>query len=348
MTVLEHFADWASLTSAGDFPPLAFERAGLAFEDTIGCMIAGANDAATNSVRRSVAQWGTGGARAIGTQARLPASWAALINGTAAHALDFDDEFLPALTHASAVLVSALLALAEEHGSTGEGVLAAYIVGVELNAALGRGLIRSHYDAGWHATSTIGTIAAAGACARLMGLDQHQIANAMSLGVSVAAGCKAQFGSSAKPLHAGFAAQHAIESAKLAACGVEGNLDVLEGPMGFLDLYGGPSPAGWELPYQELGKPLAIVGEGLMAKRFPCCTATHRALDCFLRLRDEQAFTVADVDSLDIVVGYGHKRNLMYDLPETAAQARFSMHYCISRTSPARNRPTQTKQCRMK
>lgn len=329
MTVIEKLADWTANVSS-QHQALAVKRASEAIEDVIGCMIAATNEPSVARVRGSVSRRGPGAAMVIGQRNRVPAPWAALINGTAAHALDYDDEFLPALTHASAVLVPALLALGEERNLPGAAILDSYIVGIELHAALGRGVIRSHYDMGWHATSTIGTIGTAGACARLLGLDASEVAHSLSLGVSMAAGCKVQFGSMAKPLHAGLAAQRAIEAAELAAAGVEGRLNALEGPMGFLELCGGPSPAGWNDDFDSLGEPLAIVEEGLMAKRYPCCTATHRILDCVRKLRSEEGFEAKDVVSIDALVGYGHKKNLMYENPTTENEARFSMQYCVA------------------
>ena len=329
MTVIEKLAEWTSNASTLH-PTLAIERASEAFEDVIGCMIAGLDEPSVTRVRRSVARRGEGGAMVIGQRSGAPAPLAALINGTSAHALDYDDEFLPALTHASAVMVPALLAIAEERNLPGAAIMDAYIVGIELHAALGRGVIRSHYDMGWHATSTIGAIGTAGACARLLGLDVSGVAHALSIGVSMASGCKVQFGSMAKSLHAGLAAQRAIEAAELAAAGVEGQLNALEGPMGFLDLCGGPSPAGWNDSLGSLGEPLAIIKYGLMAKRYPCCTAAHRILDCVRKLRYEERFEAKDVVSVDALVGYGHKKNLMYEDPQTETEARFSMQYCVA------------------
>lgn len=329
MTVIEKLADWTA-NATSEHPALAFERASEAIEDVIGCMIAATNEPSVERVRIGIRGRGLGASTAIGQHNRVPAACAALINGTAAHALDYDDEFLPALTHASAVLVPALLALGEERNLSGAAILDSYIVGIELHAALGRGVIRSHYDIGWHATSTIGTIGTAGACARLLGLGPGEVAHSLSLGVSMAAGCKVQFGSMAKPLHAGLAAQRAIEAAELAAAGVEGRLDALEGPMGFLELCGGRSPAGWSNALGFIGKPLAIVEQGLMIKRYPCCTSTHRVLDCVRRLRDRERFEAKDVQSVRAVVGHGHKRNLMYERPATELEARFSMQYCVA------------------
>jgi 2-methylcitrate dehydratase PrpD len=198
MSVIGTLAAWAAETP-DDWSPLALARARDAVEDLFACMIAGTEDEATVRVRSAIAHWGGDGATVAGQAARAAAPWAAFANGTAAHALDFDDNFLPSMTHASAVLVSALLAVGEGAGASGRRLLDVYIVGLEMHAKLGLGVNRSHYNMGWHATSTIGTIGTAAACARLLDLDARQPGNAMSLGVSMASGVKVQFGSNAKP-----------------------------------------------------------------------------------------------------------------------------------------------------
>jgi 2-methylcitrate dehydratase PrpD len=146
----------------------------------------------------------------------------------------------------------------------------------------------------------------------------------------MASGCKVQFGTMGKPLHAGLAAQHGITAATLAAAGVEARLSALEGPMGFVDLFGGPQPAGWGENLESLGAPLAIESRGLLLKRFPCCSSTHRTLDNLLELQRESGFTAEDVVSIDTWVGFGNARNLMYNAPVTEFEARFSMHYCVA------------------
>ncbi len=328
-TVIETLANWAA--NAGPYwPELALERAGHAIEDTVACMIAGAADDATSGARRAIADWGTGGATVVGREAPGSAPAAALVNGTAAHALDFDDNFLAAATHASAVLVPALLAMAEGVGASGRQMIDAFIVGTELHAAIGRGVNRSHYNAGWHPTATVGAIGTAGACARLLGLDAGGTAHAMSLGVSMACGNKAQFGSMAKPLQAGLAAQHAVMAADLAAAGLEGRMEVLEGPMGFLELFGGRFAEGWTKALAKLGNPLALIEIGLWPKRHPCCGSAHRAMDALLDLRQAHGFAAADVASIHVLVGDTNKKNLAYERPTNEREAKFSMQYCLA------------------
>ena len=329
MYVTERLANWGANVSS-DHSFAAREATKHAVLDVVGCMIAGAGDEGVAKLRNAVSDWGMGEAVVVGQLAKLSSPFAAVANGMSAHALDFDDTFLEPITHASASLVPALFALGDEINATGNAILDAYIVGLELHGALGLALCRSHYEQGWHATSTIGVIGTAGACARLLGLDTKRFAHAMNLAFSSSAGTKVQFGSMAKPLHAGLAAKNAIEAAKMAKAGVEGRSDALEGPMGMMEVYGGPTPPGWDVAFGKLGKPLAIERQGLTVKRFPCCAATHRAVDCALELRAEYGFTAGDVVSVKTLVRPGHMRNLRYNAPKDEFEARFSMQYCIA------------------
>ena len=330
MTVIEHLANWAA-GAPRKHSSAARDVARHAIEDVIACMIAGSADLGASNVRSMVlASGSTGPGTVVGEMTTILPLLAALANGTAAHALDYDDTFLPGVNHASAVLVPALLALGEHDNASGEALIDAYLVGLELHFALASGVMRSHYDFGWHTTSTIGCIGAAGACARLLKLDSKKFAHALSIAVSMASGCKVQFGSMAKPLHAGLAAQHALEAAQLASFGVEGRLNALEGEMGFIELYGGKAPAGWGKNIERLGSPLAAESRGLMFKRYPCCASTHRVLDALFELKAEEKFEAEDVASIGTLIGYGNFRNLMYTNPANEMEARFSMQYCLA------------------
>ncbi|MEC8371986.1 MAG: MmgE/PrpD family protein [Pseudomonadota bacterium] len=328
-TVLETLANWAADVSA-NWPDVAVDRAARAFEDTIACMIAGADDLSPVKTRKGIANWGTGTSTVVGQSAGAPAPWAAMANGTAAHALDYDDNVTIVLGHTSAVQVPALLALGELTGATGRQLIDAYIVGFEIQMALGRGVNWSHYNIGWHSTSTIIEIGTAGACARLLGLDRAGMAHAMSLATSMACGPKAQFGSMAKSFHAGLAAQHAVTSAQLAEAGLEGRMEVLEAPMGFLELFGGKFPPGWENALDGFGDTLAILEYGVIPKRHPCCASTHKCLDAVIDLRNEHGFSAGDVESVHTTVGSSNARNLSYDDPQNDREAKFSMQYCVA------------------
>jgi 2-methylcitrate dehydratase PrpD len=261
---------------------------------------------------------------------RTQAPWAALINGTAAHALDYDDYESAGVTHASAVLVPALLALADDRKSSGSEVLDAYLVGFEMLVRMGEGVNMSHYGAGWHATSTIGALGAAAACGRLLHLNTDRLAAAISIATSFAAGYKAQFGTMVKPLHAGLAAKSGVLAAILASGGVTASPSTLDGPWSFLTLHGGPTPPGFGAIAKKIGQSLAFDEYGVISKRFPSCGSTHVPLESIIKLRARTPFQSEEIAKIEIELPEFAYRNLMYARPTTPMEARFSMHYCAA------------------
>src|ERR1700735_5534875 len=173
--------------------------------DYIACGVAGAADElAEILVAELREQGGRQSASIFGQTERLPAASAALINGAAAHALDFDDVNLAMPGHPSVAILPGLLALAEERGASGQNVLTAFVAGYELQCRIGRLLAPGHYDVlGFHATATIGSFGAAAAFALLLGLDRERFAVALGIAGTQAAGLKSMFGTMCKPLHAG-------------------------------------------------------------------------------------------------------------------------------------------------
>lgn len=329
-SVIETLARWAAgwATEGAPLPPLAEERAAEAILDTLSCILAGAGDAATRKTRAAFAAEGGAAVPCIGGRVAT-AGHAALVNATAAHALDYDDTFRPLMGHASAVLVPAVLAAGQAAGIAGRQLIAAYVVGLEAQAALGAAMNPGHYAAGWHATSTVGAVGAAAGAARALGLDAAGIARAMTLAVSMAAGVKGQFGTPAKPLHAGLAARNAVEAALLARAGLSGRLDIVEQGFGFARLYAGAGEP-FATVLARLGAPLAIEAIGLTPKRHPCCASTHNTLDMLLDLKARHGFGAADVAAVDTLVGTINRNNLTYPAPENEMQARFSMQYCVA------------------
>lgn len=299
-----------------------------AIADTFACMIAGQTDEASRAVRASLLRGGMdGGPCTLVGEGRASAPAAAMLNGTAAHALDYDDNFSPALSHASAVLVPALLAAGELRGASGQDLVHAYLVGLEAQALIGQGVGRHHYTIGWHATSTVGAIGTAAGVGWLLGLDHDGLVRAMSLGVSMAAGVKGQFGTPAKPFHAGMAARNAVDAALLAVEGLSGRRDILEAPQGFGELFNAGKSPRWDIPHTAH----IIETEGLAPKLHPCCGSTHYAIDMVMDLRREHGFVAEDVASVHLVVGLANYRNLAYPDPRDEMEARFSMQYCVAR-----------------
>ncbi|HHK5725906.1 TPA: MmgE/PrpD family protein [Serratia marcescens] len=253
----------------------------------------------------------------------------ALRYGYVSHSLDFDD-YHPALRgHPSTVVLSALLALNGESDNVTE-VLTAYVIGVEAAGRLGLAAGTQHYVLGFHSTATLGAVAACAAVARYLQLDQRQTQIALGLAATQAAGLLSQFGSAAKPLHAGLAARNAVNAALLAQAGFigqpEGVLDSL------LTSHGGGRQkpesltAGW-------GTPWRILQPGLEFKRYPTCGGTHSAAEAALALRarlQEQGDTLAEIAKIEVSFPPGADTAPYIHQPATGVEARFSLEYVIA------------------
>ncbi len=314
-----------------DWSRRALDRATDAFVDTTACMLAGADDPAALKARSAVSHWGSGASIVVvGGDARLPAPWAALVNGTAAHALDYDDVLEIANAHVSAALVPALLALGMERDAAGKACLDAFIVGVEIMARLGEAVNMAHYYRGWHTTLTLGAPAVAAACARLLQLDADRARAAISMATSMASGAKRQFGTMTKPLHAGLAAKNGLVAAVMAEAGVTAADDVFEATRGFVALYAGTPIARLDAALDRLGAPPAIEQHGLWQKLYPCCASAHRPLDAALALRADAGLQACAIERVDTHVPEVAARNLTYPTPANAMEARFSMHYLLA------------------
>ncbi len=329
MSITRTLATWAAESGplAGG---AALDVARNAMIDIVGCMIAGGPDEAPQRAHRAVIGLGAGAVSVVGQADGLSAPHAALVNGTAAHALDFDDNFHPSSGHATAVLAPMLLALGEERRAGGEAILDAYIAGLEVLGAIGNGVKLDHYERGWHSTSTLGAMAGGAACARLMGLDADAVQAAISLGFSMASGSKLQFGTMAKPLHAGIAAQNGIMAARFAAAGVTATPEPLDAPWGFRDLFAGSGAPGFDDVAKHLGAPGALERYGLKVKIHPCCASVHTAVDGVIALMRENELSPDDIARIDTVVNRVSFDNLRFAEPESEMEARFSMEYCVA------------------
>jgi 2-methylcitrate dehydratase PrpD len=294
-------------------------------------MLAGSGDAAPQKVSTALAHWAEGGCAAVvGTAHRLPSPWAALVNGTAAHALDYDDNLDPAVAHVSAVLVPALLALGEEQGASGGDCIDAYLIGFEVMSRLGEAMNMRHYQSGWHTTSTLGTVGAAAACARLLRLNREEASAALSLSTSMASGFKCQFGTMAKPLHAGLAAKNGITAAALAAAGLSAAAEAFDGDWGFHALLAGNPQPGLGAVLPRLGTEPAITEYGTWLKYYPCCTSAHQAIDALLELRRAHGLTPESIICIEVCLPEVFASNLMYTAPSNEMEARFSLEYCLA------------------
>jgi len=337
---LTAFAEWTS--SVGhQWSGLATERAINAFTDIIAVMIPGACEPVSRKAYALAKCWGSGQCTAVGFEAGLSAPMAALVNGTSAHAIDFDDNFDPAKAHATAVLAPALLALAEDMDVRGKALIDAYIVGLQIMGRVGQGVNPFHRNRGWHATATVGAVGSAAGCARLLGLNTSETAHAISIATSMCGGFMSQFGTMTKPLHAGFAASGAVKAALFAQAGITAGDQTLHGSHGMGTLMVGQdvenlrasmigkAEHGQTVTFatEDIGLPLLIEEFGLKLKRFPSCGSVHRALDGLLALKEEYGFKADDVKGILVRAPASHLRNLKYERPVNSLEAKFSLEY---------------------
>jgi 2-methylcitrate dehydratase PrpD len=310
-------------------PPLARARAATAVLDTVGVALAGAAEPASRGVQQVAGAEGGGGCRVWGTSLRASAGGAALANGTAAHALDFDDMCFVSLAHPSAPLVPAALAAAEMAKASGQAVLDAYVVGFEIEGRLGRVMNPRHYQRGWHCTSTLGTIGAAAAVSRMFKLDEDAAAHALAIAASEASGLKENFGTMVKPLHAGLAARNGVLAAELARAGLTASALAIDGPQGFLHAMDSESES-LDEALADLGRRWEIVDTGVTVKLYPSCAGTHPTLDVVLDLRRREGLLADDIERIDVDVDAITPTVLIYDTPATGLQAKFSLPFCVA------------------
>lgn len=310
-------------------PADARARAAAAVLDTVGVTLAGAAEPAARIVQQMIADEGSGRCTVLGTGRLAHPGAAALANGTAAHALDFDDMCFVSLAHPSAPLVSAVLAAAEIAGAPGRAVLDAYVVGFEIEARLGTAMNPRHYQRGWHCTSTLGSIGAAAAVGRLFGLDGSTAGHAIAIAASEASGLKENFGTMVKPLHAGLAARNGILAALLAKNGMTASDLAIEGPQGYLAAMDAERRT-VDPESADLGSRWEIVDTGITVKLYPSCAGTHPSLDAILDLRRRERFTAADVDRIEVGVDRITPTVLIYDRPSSGLEGKFSMPFCAA------------------
>ena len=326
---MNHLEAWSHWVAGA--PPItaapALARATDAVIDTVACILSSRHEQVVTNVARTVTAQGR--CTVVGA-GRCDAEAAALLNGTAAHAQDFDDYHAPSVAHVSAVLVPTALAEAEMLAAGGRRMLDAYIVGLQVMAVLGRLMNMGHYLAGWHATSTLGAVGAAAVAARLRSLTATQCGWALSLATSMASGFRCQIGSMAKPLHAGLAAQAGIRAAALAQAGVTASSTAFDGPCGALALWNAADPVAPPVPTAVDAAGLSIDVDGLVVKQYPCCGYIARLVDAAIDIAQRADFAVDRVGQVRLSVPERHLQVVQYHRPEDALQARFSYPFCIA------------------
>jgi 2-methylcitrate dehydratase PrpD len=331
MTVSQVLAQFVASASPDTLGSADWAGAKAAISDCIACTVAGAATPTGAIVRKvAAASSGDGPATVIGSGRSLSPQAAALANGTAGHALDYDDILWTQYGHPSVAVLPAALALAEATGASGRELIMAYAIGVEIIGKFGRAANPQHYEHGWHSTATMGVIGAAAASARLMRLDPQQTAMALGLAASQASGVRRNFGTMTKPFHAGNAARAGILSAELAREGFTADLRAFEGEVGWahvLQARSMPAPEEWAA---GLGQPWELSAPGIVLKRYPACGCTHCALDALLAICKEHQIKAEEIDKIDCDASPLAKKVLLYSRPVTGLEGKFSMEFSLA------------------
>ena len=329
MTATARLAEFIATTSLGDCPDAVLAQARRATLDTLGVMLAGAAEPVARAVRAVARADGSVPLCTVfGTTLRASTAWAALANGAAGHAHDFDDTNFALMGHPSVPLLAAALASAEAETADGGAVALAYVLGFEIDAALGLAVNPAHYTRGWHATSSIGTLGCAAAAARLLGLEVDQTRHALGIAASLASGLKENFGSMTKPFHAGHAAQSGVRAAQLAREGLTAADSALEGRQGYLAAFSGATLAADAL--EGLGQRWELSASGIAVKPYPSCALTHSAIDALVELRARHRIAAANVAAVEVSVNAVVPDVLRHTRPANGLERKFSMQYCAA------------------
>ncbi|MGZ3323575.1 MAG: MmgE/PrpD family protein, partial [Xanthobacteraceae bacterium] len=315
--------------SLKDIPSKAQAVVKTGIADCFGVMIAGAQDPVVALIDREMAgSDGSALASLIPSLKRRNVEDAALVNGAAAHVLDYDDVTLDG--HPSAVLVPAIIAQGESLGASGSELLTAYVAGYEVWAEL---LMREPvplHQKGWHPTAIRGAVAAAAACAKLRRLTAEQCQTALAIAASMAGGLVANFGSLTKCFQVGRAAQSGVIAARLAEAGLTASPDTLEHQSGFLAAFSPNGKADLSRTFDPNRKEWYLASQGLNLKRYPICYATHRAIDGAIDLALRHDLKPDDVGQIRVSTGEMQMLMLRNDRPKTAFEAKFSMQFAMA------------------
>ncbi len=327
MYVVEKFAAWAEDYRSIPISADVLRHAKRAVIDWHAALFPGAVVAPATLLEKAlVEELDQGKARlALGRKATVRA--AALINGTAAHAVEVDDIFRDGIYHPGAPTISAALALAQANGASGEQFLRAVIVGYEVSTRIGAAMGRAHYKY-WHNTGTIGVFGACAAASALLGLDRKRFAHALATVTTFSAGLQQSFrmDSMSKPLHAGRAAEAGVTAALAAREGVTGSLDVIEGEAGFGRAMG--DNPDWHKLFESLGKDFHICR--MTFKNHTCCGHTFAAIDGVLALQKKMGVAANDIERVKIGTYKAALDVARYEQPRTPAEARFSLKYVVA------------------
>jgi 2-methylcitrate dehydratase PrpD len=332
LPISEVLADFIVNANFGNIPRDAIEVSKIAIMDTIGVNLCASCTEPVSSLLEKFVE-GVGGrpdASIIGKSLRCAPPYAAMVNGTLAHYLDYDDISFQMRGHPSVAILPAILALGEKHGCSGKEILESYVAGLEVMAKIGSAIALDHSEKGWHTTGTLGTIGATAASAKILKLDREKTQMALGIGASKATGLRQNFGTFCKPLHAGSAAKNGVEAAMLAELGFTSSRNIWEGKYGFLDTFTNGSDYDLQEILKRLGDPYSVISPGIVLKKYSSCSSTHVAIEAMLKLISTSNIIPERVKSINCDVNYRVLQDLIHHDPKTGVEGRFSMEFCLA------------------
>src|SRR5580765_1039129 len=330
MGATEKIARFIVDTGYENIPREAVEKAKHTALDCLGAALAGVSEPVSQTITGYATKLG-GPAQAsvFGAGLKISFSDAALANGCLAHALDYDDCGVK-IGHPSVLVLPAVLSLGEHLGASGQEILAAYILGLEVEGKLALHADFKLMQARLNHQTWYGSIGAAAACAKLLRLDVAKTRMALGIAANFACGLSANHGSMASAMAAGNACRNGVIAALMAQEGVTANPDIIEAKNGFYDTLVGAGHYDAERMAEGLGNPFYIESPGIGLKKYPSCYHTHRALDGVFQLLGEHRLNDTNIAEVDVGTSERALRVLAFPEPATPYQAKFSMPYCIA------------------
>ena len=323
-------ADFIESFNYERIPQAVVEKAKLFVIDLMGVTVAGSAEPVGKIIREFSPLPGESSASIMGGSRKTTQDWAALVNGTSGHALDFDDVSEPMYGHPTVTVLPAALAVAENLGKSGSALIESYIIGLEFAVKLFYAMNPVHYEHGWHSTATMGSVGSTAAASKLYGLSGVQLRNALAMGCTQAFGIQQNFGTMTKPFHAGKAAQNGVIAAMLASRGWTGDQCIFEGPVGYFHVFCAPGEYHPEEFINHLGSPFVLEDSGLIIKKYPSCAFSHPAVDAAIEIAKNPKFKPSEVEKIESQILPINNQVLLHKKPKTGLEAKFSLEGCLA------------------
>jgi len=330
-TLTKELTEFIEQLSYEQLPEAAVDASKRSILDCLGVTVAGGDNDASKITSEYVKDTGKPEAGVIGGGFKTSIDQAAWVNGTKAHALDYDDYFIPARStphHPSVAILPAVLAAGEKLHVSGKEVLLSYITGFEVKARVAVVCAQQSYDLGWHTTSTLGSLGAAAAVAKILKLDEEKIRMALGIAASLAGGLRKNFGTMTKPLHAGNAARNGVIAAVLAKHGFTADRNILDSPLSLCEVLSGQAKQG--VVDSGVKEEFYVVFPGVALKPYPSCAYSHWAIDAVLDLKREVTIASDKIIEIECQTSSAIPQLLIHSHPKTAAEGKFSLEFCVA------------------